>query len=572
MKKAKILLLVSLIIICLTACVSCNKETSPDTADDANGQKTLCLFSDGKTEFTLIRARGEESHLDTADFSRVNHALNDCLNEKIAVFSDGTQEASADSYEILVGNTNREEGQIIAQTLRVDEYFVGISGNKFIIVGGSAKATSAAVDCFLENFISGKTLGDTLSVSDTDNVSFAKEYRVQTMTLGGHSMTKYSIVIPQEYTVTEYRTALDLSTHLSRNTGCCAEVLTDNESSSEYEILIGNTKRTKISADKNGYKIELDGTRLAIVADNVYAYDIALEKLTREIFKTNQKEIAIDTVSVSGTDTIDRAARLGKYRILINNIYGGHQPEHPFALRGEMLGELYAAYDPDILGFQEFTAKADGIVHHLDGYTKVAVANNSSRIFVSLFYKADKFDVLDSGFHKYTDGENDDSKSVCWAVFKDKQSGDVFAVASTHFSWKAEAGEARKTDARQLVEIIAKIEAEHNCPILFGGDFNCNPSSEPYGIITSSGAVDVQGVAEQTTVSNTAHTVGTFNQELGIYNLPIAPDKNYGNSIDHIFLDGKTDNISLKKFLICTDEYALLSTDHTPLILDFNIG
>ncbi len=308
---------------------------------------------------------------------------------------------------------------------------------------------------------------------------------------------------------------------------------------------------------------------MEILADDIYAYDSMLvfleKKLSRMVWEISEHSGVAENL---GT-------RSGEYRILVNNIYGSHQDIHPFAQRAEMLTELYREYDADILALQEYnpTKAVPTIEPMLEelGYTVITAGD--SKNYVPLLYKANKFTLVASGFHRFADGEDDTSKAVTWAVFSDKSSGDKFAVASTHFAWKSDADAARVTDAEQLAEVIASIKTTYGCPVIFGGDFNCNTASDAYKVISNTGAIDLQA-PNNCTITDTGsarHSYPTYNEAAGLYENPHLPIGDYTHiySIDHIFADNAS-GISFDEIDVVTDLYALLTSDHCPMVLDFS--
>ena len=58
----------------------------------------------------------------------------------------------------------------------------------------------------------------------------------------------------------------------------------------------------------------------------------------------------------------------------------------------------------------------------------VTVTNSYKTNYTPLFYNKDRLKVIDSGYHLYSDGANDKSKSITWAVFEDISNGKRFAV------------------------------------------------------------------------------------------------------------------------------------------------
>ena len=107
--------------------------------------------------------------------------------------------------------------------------------------------------------------------------------------------------------------------------------------------------------------------------------------------------------------------------------------------RNQMLAELHTEYSPDFLCLQECSSNSRGASSYIttmvrNGYLEVAVTvNNKDGVnYTPLLYRADKFTLVDSGYHLYSDGANDKSKSITWGVFDDKATGARFAGMSTH--------------------------------------------------------------------------------------------------------------------------------------------
>ena len=139
-------------------------------------------------------------------------------------------------------------------------------------------------------------------------------------------------------------------------------------------------------------------------------------------------------------------------------------------------------------------------------------------------------------------------------------------------------------------------------PVFLGGDLNCNVYSDPYKMLVEAGMLDVQTLAEKTDTRRTFHGYPTYNPKfvegvkyteidtkvadntednnakreniidgyIGMWTTWSPVVGNYDTGIDHIFVNS-TDKFDLKLFQIVADKIALLSSDHCPLIVDFDI-
>ncbi len=266
------------------------------------------------------------------------------------------------------------------------------------------------------------------------------------------------------------------------------------------------------------------------------------------------------------------------------------------------------------------------------GKHEVNVSNDGTRVtnnFTPIFYDPEKVTLVEADFVPY--GERDEegyhlldmtrpeppypyyyymhndyfSKSLTWAVFEEKGTGKRFGFISTHFYYKVtpDGNEARIVNAKVLIEQVEKMLSKYpDLPVFLGGDLNCNVSSDPYKVLVDAGMMDVQTLAEKTDARRTFHGYPTYNPKfaegvkyteidakvadntednnakreniidgyIGMWTAwkPVVGD--YDTGIDHIFVNSP-DKFDLKLFQIVADKIALLSSDHCPLIVDFDI-
>lgn len=103
----------------------------------------------------------------------------------------------------------------------------------------------------------------------------------------------------------------------------------------------------------------------------------------------------------------------------------------------------------------------------------------------AIFYKTDKFTVLDQGTFWLSDNPStvgsDDGHNCAWIKFRWDENGYVFYFFNTHFTahYTDAAYAARKAEARILYDQIAAINTDI-LPVIITGDFNAT-ASEMYG-------------------------------------------------------------------------------------------
>jgi len=164
--------------------------------------------------------------------------------------------------------------------------------------------------------------------------------------------------------------------------------------------------------------------------------------------------------------------------------------------RKEKLPALIAKYDPDLVGLQE-------VIHHqlidilkaLPQYGYIGVGRDDGKEkgeFSAILYKKDKFTV-NSNKTTWLSETPDVPGSKSWDAaitrvltrgeFTEKKSGKKFLYYNTHFDHIGK--EARKHSAELILKAI-KEENKNNLPVIVTGDFNSQPTEDPYKVISAS--------------------------------------------------------------------------------------
>lgn len=576
-----------------------NKDPIITSETDSSGTSTqqplpatvLDIITKGSTQFKIvIPEKSSDAVINAAQ--DVNSAVKTYTGASMAMTRDWLSGGAPDSgtYEVLIGMTNRTETKNATESIKYNDYVVGVFGNKVVITGINDDTTVKAVNYFLNNIIkkqgsSGST-DATVTMSSADNMLYSYKYKLAEFKCLGADMKDFSIVIPASASISERRSAILIADHIKNSYGANIQIVADSAAARTYEILIGKTNRTTVTVDPHEYVINASGTKLQILGESLYAYLEAISCFKSTIASVAKSSVVINNgdnyrVDVStgfsgGTQNV--LSKSGEIRVLFNNVYGNCDNSlYPVAQRSEMLAEMFLEYMPDVIGLQEcspYSRSTPNIITLLSSvYTEVAVTvtNSNKNNYTPLLYRADVLKVIDSGYHLYSDGQNDKSKSITWAVFEVKATGKRFAVCSTHFYWTGDAAgnSARILDAQQLVTVTKNIVSKHKVPVISGGDFNCNISSTPYTNLISAGYVNTQTLAKTTENIKTHHSYAEYDKTLGIYNTYTFPSGLYSSGIDHALLYGS--GVTVKLFDIITDAYALFSSDHCPVMIDMDL-
>ncbi len=491
-------------------------------------------------------------------------------------------------YEILLGPTNREASQKVLPGMRSRDYTVTFDGDKIVLAGTTLDTIEKASDRFINDVLikQGKnSQGEAAIVMTEENILFYtyKKYSIGSCTVLGSDLSEFRIVYSKNDLYSAERIARLFAYELARDAGYVlplSSVSTEDKENNK-EIIFGVTSHGGDEVTvKHGYSVRASGNKLYVSAECLEGYRELLKYLTGTLFKGDTVEIA-DGFEHSGVALPELASdietRAGEYRVIFNNVHGAHENEYPIATRNIMQAELHLEYLPDVIGLQESAASV--ATYHTfmkkNGYAEVTVkVTNSNNVnYTPLLYLKDKFDIVDSGYYLYNDGAGDKSKSVTWAVFKDKATGDIFAVGSTHFYWTSDdlGKSARIKDAEQLAALAKQITDKHGCPFIVGGDYNCNISSDPIKNLYSEGFKNFQTISPDTMNSTTHHGYAAYDESLKLYLVPVIPSNPYSKAIDHVLLYNQS-TLGPKMFRVIFDDYSFLSSDHCPVMVDFDIN
>lgn len=168
--------------------------------------------------------------------------------------------------------------------------------------------------------------------------------------------------------------------------------------------------------------------------------------------------------------------------------------ENGWSYRKEKVSSMIKFHHVDIVGMQEaFYSQIEDLTRLLPEYDYIGVGREDGHKlgeFVPIFYKKDKYELLDSGFFWLS--ENPDisgsigwdaacERVTTWGKFLDKQQEQTFYFFNTHFD---HVGKVAVVESAYL--ILDKIkELTDDNPIILTGDFNDISTSEAYKTLIS---------------------------------------------------------------------------------------
>lgn len=586
----------------------------------------LAVVTDGKLTIAY-----DKTMLTSREAQRFAREIEQQTGFDVSVYSTLTDETT-----VILGDLDCEPCRLANDNLRANDWTTGVYGDKYVVGARTAETLQAAMEHFSAEVLARAENG-TLTVTAAENKTVTGEYRVTGVTVGGAPAGRTAIVIPAEHSASEYRTAVLLRETLLANTGYLAAVAVgEAPENATAKVLVGTSLCRAAAEGQNGYVIAVEDAALEVAAASQFGYEAVQAKLAKSVFPAVEGEIALTAGTVwrgDGDGCVSASAeRAGEVRIMMHNAYGHNEFREGEAYNSEqrmrMAAEIYAYYMPDIIGFQEFhnppRTYLPAMLKAL-GYEEVMARpkNGGGTNSTPLFYRTDTVECLSYGCLWYANIDFSDpvyaaligdadvatvqakarentGKTVTWAIFRLKETGEEFLAASTHLWWQNNVTEddvCRRVQIAILKEYLLEqaltwLENEGRAdeaaafPVIVGGDMNTNANRKSIkyfnketpvrGTAVTSAATrflncNDLSVGEKNTVA-THHGYAYYNEALDLYEQPQYSERAYKNSLDYIFVSaGGAENCRVERSLMVGDLYGYLVSDHCPIFTDITL-
>ncbi len=237
--------------------------------------------------------------------------------------------------------------------------------------------------------------------------------------------------------------------------------------------------------------------------------------------------------------------------------------ENGWKFRKEFLASQIRFYDADIFGVQEaLPNQMNDLATLLPEYAHVGIGRDGEGKgeASAVFYKKSRFKVLREGTFWLSETPDKISKGwdaaynrVCsYGLFRDLRSKRTFWAFNTHLDHIGVA--ARKNGVELILARIKSLNSK-NYPVIFTGDLNSEPDSEPIKILKAA-LTDTRDVSAEKPFGPS----GTFNGFK--FNEPVT------KLIDYIFIDNSK-RFEVKKYAILSDSKDLrYPSDHLPVFAE----
>ena len=586
----------------LTMLVACNtpEEQPQDTEASAEDESVLTVIKDGATDFKIVYSFWEVGNapLLEARIQTLIKTIKQRTGVEMKVVQSNKYENKPEDYCIFIGNTELAESLEAVKDMRRRDYRIVRNGNKIVIVGGNTDTLINAVTNFTSKVISQQTKEDgSLVVFGAEHeIRYSATYALNQFEAGDRDLKDYTIVMPKNYTMGEHQTAYYIRDLIANHYGYLLPVENDVKTY-ENEILVGKTARSTLTVEKTEYAVEISNGKIQLAAGCTNAWAGIEQTFYNNFLKsgkvTNVKSNINATLEARNDSILEKK---GDIRIIFHNILSylnDGQTEHiNLPLRWELQANIYTEYDADLICLQEFNNlprdRNDGLKNRLTklGYAEVPYDPNLDGD-TPIFYKPEKFDLLTQGTYVYNTPNNDNeryggyAKMTIWAIFREKSTGKVFCLASSHLDHQdtVDSNARRASEALELIELFNTVLVGEyaNIPLILGGDLNTsyNRENNKYGntgalknFETVGGYVNVQTTMPGADQAGIWCNPPSYNKDTHLMT-PGTSTSDAMAAIDHCMYKGNATPVT---FDVLEDSYARMASDHLPFVVDFELN
>jgi len=292
MKKTKLLAILFVFVLVL-ALASCGGNKNPVETNEPGGTEApvvtepprptyaMTPFSNWQ-EYTITYEDGAADVVSAA-FVQFNLKLNEKYGFTPRAESDFLipgETAPEGTLEILVGLTNRPESVQAYESLKANDYFIGMINNRLVIVGGSDKATAAALEHYMNYLMEADSL-----YYPTEGYTYAADYIVDKLTIGGVDISEFVLVRGNGMSSGDRNMVSYLCEVVADVCGANLQMVIPSTKEQTYEILVGNTGRALTSKEiaKGTYAIEQTDTKLALYGNGKNSDSFVLKHLIVDV-------------------------------------------------------------------------------------------------------------------------------------------------------------------------------------------------------------------------------------------------------------------------------------------------
>ena len=321
-----------------------------------------------------------------------------------------------------------------------------------------------------------------------ENVIFSNEFN------------KYVVVVDDSAGGQVKTLAKNLTDTVNSAWGSAATLVQDESTSnSAFEILVGNTNRSETEQFRKTLKdgecgYGVIGSKIVILgSDDTYTERAVVLFANLALLS---KDAEAEEYMTDGDNRVVDATDM--ISVMSYNVKVGNSDNNPGTVTA-----MIRNYMPDLVGVQEADSGWIGVLDNRlskNGYEYVGVGRDADGGERSaIFYRADKFELLDSDTFWLTSTPTEVSRvdgSLCnrivtVATFKRISDGKIFTHANTHLDHS-------NSDVRsaQVTYLDKYVKEFTDSPLIVTGDFNFQPDNRVYTQMTALGYENCSQLAQ----------------------------------------------------------------------------
>ena len=371
--------------------------------------------------------------------------------------------------------------------------------------------------------------------------------------------TSYRIVYSSTSDEWARHSAEYMSERISNATGVTPRVASDASEPSDYEIIIGNTKRN----DKLGFDVFSHDWELYPVHIGIYGNKILFSSDKNISIYESLSFVMDKWLEDADTGKLDINEKLCQrmmraagsvdgnvIKLLLQNVCTWGDPPNTPKERFERVYNEFTYYDPDIIGVSE---QSDQWLNYLkgalgdQGYARLGdrkMYNDGGKNLGNgnnIYYKEDKFNVIEWDTFWYSSTPDvpgttvpgaKDKQVATWAIFEIRATGRKFMVLNTHLHAYSDYGSVRSAQIEIFTEFLKPYLDQY--PVYVMGDMNIEEKHTQYATMLET-FDDARDIARE-----------NLSREQDTYNA-------YGGNGDYIFT-GKKMNQEILWFKVINEK------------------
>lgn len=515
----KFLCLMLCVCLLATVFVSCNnKPKDPVVTTDGQQQTTTGTPEPVTPPEASIKVEDLENYViiyaekATTDLVRAADDLADLIKEKLDItvkvesdyYEEDEKDEAVGEYEILLGNTNRQESIDLLASLSYRDYGYAMVGNKIVINAHDDYSATLAVKAFMETVVTPLTENSEDFMKESQTTVKKDTYNLGAITVGDAKIADFTIVYPEANDAMEQYLAEKVRDAIAASCGTVLTVVSDETAASGKEILVGKTNRTVTLTDlgeatDKGY-MALENGNVVLAGNNAYGTALAVDAF----IDTFADAAAASTLAISITNGVVADTATGFTSMTFNvNSTGGNKAAYV-----KRVVATIVKYLPDTVGLQECTSKwSTELKAALSPYyTFVGVGRDTKDGTDSgqanlVLYKTEKFTAVASGT-KWLSSTPDVCSSVqgadnnCIYTYVELETKGDTPVKILHVNTTLDTAntDVRQTQASVLLEFLYQNKDKAT---VLTGDMNCYADSTEFKLLICEDMNDAAAIAEK---------------------------------------------------------------------------